>query len=94
MDISKDLKDKTPPVFDLETVQQNYPTSYKESMNTVLTQEIIRYNKLLKIMAVMLANVQKALKGEIVMSDDLDKMSTSLYDNQVPTKWAEVGFLS
>lgn len=42
----------------------------------------------------MLFDVQKAIKGEIVMSEDLEKMSTSLFDNQVPKKWADVGFLS
>jgi dynein heavy chain, axonemal len=28
------------------------------------------------------------------MSEELDKMATSLFNNQVPLKWAEVGFLS
>lgn len=28
------------------------------------------------------------------MSEDLEKMASSLYDNQVPKKWADVGFLS
>jgi len=28
------------------------------------------------------------------MSEDLEKMATSIYDNQVPAKWAGVGFLS
>lgn len=45
-------------------------------------------------MAEMLVNVQKAVKGEVVMSEDLDKMATSLFNNQVPLKWAGVGFLS
>ncbi len=63
-------------------------------MNTVLTQEVIRYNKLLVVMAEMLVNVQKAVKGEVVMSEELDKMATSLFNNQVPLKWAGVGFLS
>ncbi len=89
-----DLETKTPPAFDLELVIEKYPTEYTESMNTVLTQEVIRYNKLLTMMAEMLYNVQKALKGEVVMSDDLEKMAQSLFDNQVPKKWADVGFLS
>jgi dynein heavy chain len=33
---AKFLQDKTPPVFDLEMVGKMYPTSYEESMNTVL----------------------------------------------------------
>ena len=94
MEISQELAGKTPPAFDLEAVIEKYPTEYHESMNTVLTQEVIRYNRLLKVMAKMLADIQKAVVGEIVMSEELDKMSTSLYDNQVPASWSDVGFLS
>lgn len=63
-------------------------------MNTVLAQEVIRYNKLLNVMAKYLKDVQKALKGEVVMSEDLDKMSTSLFNNQVPDIFSGVGPLS
>lgn len=64
-------------------------------MNTVLTQELVRYNKLLIIMKDMLAEVQKALVGEVVMSEELDSMSNSLFDNMVPIAWQPtVGFLS
>lgn len=81
MEISIDIAGKTPPAFDLEMVIEKYATEYTESMNTVLTQEVIRYNRLLTMMADMLINVQKAVKGEIVMSEDLEKMATSLFDN-------------
>lgn len=75
------IEEKTPPAFDIEEVQQKYPTDYNESMNTVLTQEIVRYNKLLIIMAETLAELQKALVGEVVMSEELDAAANSLYDN-------------
>lgn len=88
------IEKKTPPVFDIELVGKNYPTMYEESNNTVLFQECIRYNKLLKIMASSLKLVQKALKGEVVMNEDLDAMSNSLFDNMVPKMWADKGFLS
>ena len=39
-------------------------------------------------------NGKKALKGLIVMSDELEKMCNSLFDQQVPKIWADVGFLS
>jgi len=50
-------------------------------MNTVLVQELIRYNRLIEIMAITLANVKKALKGLIVMSEDMEKLANSLFDN-------------
>lgn len=50
-------------------------------MNTVLTQEVIRYNNLLKVMMELLKNLQLALVGEVVMSEELEKMSNSIYDN-------------
>lgn len=60
---------------------EKFPTLYNESMNTVLAQEVIRYNKLLIIMAKMLRDVQRALRGEVVMSEELDKMATSMFNN-------------
>lgn len=45
-------------------------------------------------MKISLINVKKALKGLVVMSEDLEKLANSLYDNQVPKLWAEKGFLS
>jgi len=38
-------------------VGKKYPTSYEESMNTVLFQECVRYNRLLADMKVQLINV-------------------------------------
>lgn len=88
------LESRTPEVFDLELVGKKYPTSYEESMNTVLFQECVRYNRLLHDMKISLANVQKALKGEVVMSEELEKMSNSIFDNLVPKTWQDKGFLS
>jgi dynein heavy chain len=56
----------------------SYPTDYNESMNTVLVQECIRYNRLLSVMDESLKMVKKALIGLITMSEDLEKLSVSL----------------
>ena len=45
-------------------------------------------------MSSTIKNAKKALKGLIVMSEELEKMCNSLFDNQVPKIWADVGFLS
>ena len=91
---AKSLQDRTPPVFSLEKVSKLYPTSYEESMNTVLFQECVRYNRLLKDMATSLKLIQKALVGDIVMTEDLEKMADAIFNNQVPPSWVKKGFLS
>lgn len=73
---------------------QQYPTDYNESMNTVLVQEVVRYNRLLEVMKSSLFSLKKALKGLVVMSEDLEKLSNSIYDNQVGKIWADKSFLS
>jgi dynein heavy chain len=80
-DISKEIEGKTPAVLPYDDIVEQYPTMYNESMNTVLVQEVIRYNKLLVVMAKMLKDVQRALKGEVVMSEELDSLATSLFNN-------------
>jgi dynein heavy chain len=72
-----------PAPFDVEAIAAAYPTTYKESMNTVLAQEAIRYNALLAVIDSSLRATLKALKGLVVMSPDLEKVVNSLYDNQV-----------
>jgi dynein heavy chain len=50
-------------------------------MNTVVCQEVIRYNKLLTAMESSLVNVKKAMKGLVVMSEELEALANSVYDN-------------
>jgi dynein heavy chain, axonemal len=38
-------------------------------------------------MKISLVSVQKALKGEVVMSEELEKMANSIFDNLVPKMW-------
>ena len=81
----QDILAKLPPIYDVEDVLRKYPTMYTESMNTVLTQECIRYNGLLNVMRVSLREVLKALKGLVMMSPDLEMLCTSIFNNQVIT---------
>jgi len=86
-EIAADIAQKVPPNFDIELVQRAYPITYLESMNTVLKQELIRYNRLLNIMRDSLKNIQLAMKGLIVLSAELDVMATQMFNNQTPSLW-------
>ena len=88
------IEKNTPPAFDYEAIFKKFPTEYEESMNTVLIQEVIRYNVLLNLMKVNIQNLKKALSGHIVMDETLDAIVTSIYNNQVPQIWIKSGFLS
>ncbi|KAL4494234.1 hypothetical protein ABPG73_018753, partial [Tetrahymena malaccensis] len=83
----KELQQKLPPLFDVEQASLKHPVSYEESMNTVLQQELIRFNKLLNTVKVSLVNVGKAIDGLLVMSSDLEEVFNSVFDNKVPDIW-------
>ena len=65
-----------------------------DSLATFLGQEIARFNKLLQVMKKTLEGLRKAIKGIVVMSNELDKMYTSMLNNQVPENWAKVAYPS
>ncbi|KAJ3297193.1 Dynein heavy chain 3, axonemal [Borealophlyctis nickersoniae] len=87
-DIASTMLASLPPDFNTSGVQKAYPVKYDESMNTVLIQELVRFNRLLKIIRESLQNVIKALKGLVVMSKELEEVATSLTLGKIPDMWA------
>jgi dynein heavy chain len=85
--VAADIAAKTPENFDLEFAQLKYPVLWEESMNTVLCQELIRFNNLLYLMRSSLSNIQKAVKGLVVMSSELEVLGNSLFVNRIPAMW-------
>eukprot|EP01119_Soliformovum_irregulare_P016872 TRINITY_DN4946_c0_g2_i1.p1 TRINITY_DN4946_c0_g2~~TRINITY_DN4946_c0_g2_i1.p1 ORF type:complete len:738 (-),score=265.80 TRINITY_DN4946_c0_g2_i1:44-1927(-) len=68
--------------------------SFSDSMTTVLTQEIVRYNRLLLVINSTLKELLKALRGLVVMSFDLEKLANSLFNNQIPDLWMQKSYPS
>ena len=53
------------------------------SMTTVLLQEVDRFNKLLNVIKNSLVQLQKAIKGLVVMSEELERVYAAFMNNQV-----------
>jgi dynein heavy chain len=88
--ILADLPDK----FDVKAAEQKYPVSYEQSMNTVLTQELDRFNGLIATIRSSLINLKKAIKGEVLLSAQLEAALNSLKVGQVPAMWLGKSFPS
>lgn len=66
-----------------ESIFSRGETGRLNSLSVVLSQEIDRFNKLTKQMVTSLKELQKAIKGLVVMSDELEQMLHSMLDSKV-----------
>ncbi|KAJ1549535.1 Dynein heavy chain 7, axonemal [Cladochytrium tenue] len=93
-EVAADMHSKLPEPFDLAKIAKKYPVSYQESMNTVLLQEVIRYRNLVESVRESLVNIQKAIKGLVVMSAEVEDVSTSILVGKIPSVWAKRSYPS
>lgn len=56
----------------------------------MLLQELERMNKLIVRMGVSIADLKRALNGEIGMSQDLDVLGSSFFNGFLPPMWAKL----
>ncbi|KAL0228525.1 hypothetical protein RCL1_004668 [Eukaryota sp. TZLM3-RCL] len=64
------------------------------ALSTTLSHEILKYNKILKVVRNSLSDVVKAIDGLVVMSSELEMAFVSLLNNQVPQMWSAVAYPS
>ncbi|DBB17907.1 TPA: hypothetical protein ACH3X3_002922 [Trebouxia sp. C0006] len=93
-EVAADILTRLPANFDVDAVAAAYPTSYSNSMNTVLVQEVQRVNSLLTMVRSSLTDLGKAVRGLALMSADLDAVGRSLFDGKVPAMWLKKSFPS
>jgi len=85
-DLINVLKEQVPKRFDLKEIMSRFED--RSPLTTVLLQEIDRYNVLLDRIHRSLADLHKGIKGEAVISPELENMFDSLYEQKVPKMWS------
>jgi len=92
--LAHDIESQLPAQFDIEAASRAYPVSYSNSLHTVLVQELVRFNRLTDAVKRSLSDLQRAVKGEVVMSSELEQMGDSMFNGQVPRLWSVVAYPS
>jgi dynein heavy chain len=71
-----------------------HPNKLEESLNSVLHQELMRFNNLLGIVRTAMKNLKDAIDGNAVMTNEIEAMLQSVYDNKTPENIARVSYPS
>ncbi|XP_034243583.1 dynein heavy chain 3, axonemal isoform X2 [Thrips palmi] len=94
IDLAADILQKIPKEFDIVSIAAKYPIMYSNSMNTVLKQELVRFNRLIKVVKSTLVEVQRAVKGLVVMNSELEEVYQSMIVGRVPKAWGAKSYPS
>jgi len=87
LDILATLDEQVPAPIDFAAILESTVEDRGSALNTCLLQEIQRYNVLLLKIRRQKAELRRAVKGEIVMNDELDIIFNALLVGKVPMPW-------
>ena len=91
---AEEILARLPEKFDVDDVRMKHPNKLEESLNSVLHQELMRYNNLLGIVKTSLKNIKDAVDGNAVMTSEIEVMLQSVYDNKTPDAISKVSYPS
>ncbi|XP_047529766.1 dynein axonemal heavy chain 3 [Vanessa atalanta] len=94
LSLARDVLARLPPPYDVADAARRYPVQYYNSMNTVLTQELIRYNRLLSVVQRTLHGVYLAAQGLAIMSAELEECNNAFIKGVVPGAWMSKSYPS
>jgi len=72
---------------DLEVVRSKYPMDRENSMNSVLVQELQRFNTLVTLITTSLSSLLQTVRGERLASPSTEELFRSVLLGEVPARW-------
>ncbi|XP_060639849.2 dynein axonemal heavy chain 10-like [Anolis sagrei] len=87
--VAKDIENKMPKIFDIDQIRKSFGMDITPT-TVVLLQELERFNRLMIRMTKSLAELQRALAGEVGMSNELDEVARALFNGQIPNIWRKL----
>lgn len=84
---AKQIYAEIPQEFDIDDCTKKYPYTPGECMNSILMQELTKYNNLLHVVKQSLNNLQSAIKGDIIMTQEIEDVGNSILNDLVPQLW-------
>lgn len=97
-EIASEIEERLPmPMMDKDAHPDTFSMNSEGAINSLgvfVGQEIYRFNKLLSVMRHSLVQLQKAIRGDVVMGQDLEKMYNSFLNQRVPDLWSEQAYPS
>eukprot|EP00048_Salpingoeca_helianthica_P012901 m.192885 g.192885 ORF g.192885 m.192885 type:complete len:4604 (+) comp15437_c5_seq116:137-13948(+) len=85
-EVANGMKAKIPAPFDIDRVRTQFGNEPTPTQ-VVLMQELERWNNLVVYMQASLAELLRALSGEVGMSNQLDEIARALFNGQLPPQW-------
>lgn len=89
-----DIARRLPEPFDEDAAAEKYPVEYTNSMNTVLRQELIRFNRLLNFIKSSLNDTRRAILGQLAMVPELERIHKAMALGKLPAAWAQKSYPS
>ena len=87
-DLAETMQGRIPTRIDMELAHKKLfqldSRGRMNSLTTVLVQEVDRYNRLLRCIHSTLDELKRAIRGLVVMSEELDRVYKAFVNNQVP----------
>lgn len=95
MDFCEKLQSEDFPKLILKE-KESAPTisDYSDPLQVCLVQEVERFNRLLNYISKYGSELEKAVKGELIMTEELEQGYFAILNNQVPVSWTKLAYQS